>query len=381
MLVNRPPFLRRSYTQWPPFFSVHTQWPLFFHFCISSANFFALHAFWKNYQFCGNSYIKFTNFGLKLHFCTLNDRHLWESTSKNNPFFWVHTKWPPFSTKLYTKCPLLSAPVKNMYVTFIFEYPPTTWGQKWKQSSVVKDPQLVLFYLHGTITDPKKAFCHMHKHWVLFSTLAVFILYDYNCLITTTLLTASTFGRLWNGPFSIIYIEHVLYRYTELKPLHPRQFSTRNPFAKLKTNFDQSCVMRIPTCNRVQRGRGIWSHLDSNEDCLISSVHVVKLIHTQILSVFFSIVLLHAHFHFLRSQASLRWIDIKTLSQEGFRSTIWKSLTSRAFHTHDTGFYWSSENALYKCFIAEWERGVWMENLQLTAQQWKMLRVQVWIQL
>ena len=55
--------------------------------------------------------------------------------------------------------------------------------------------------------------------------------------------------------------------------------------------------------------------------------------------------------------------------------------TSRAFHAHDTGFYWSPENALHEHFIAEQWRWVWMEMLQLIAHGWKNASLWVWIQL
>ena len=58
----------------------------------------------------------------------------------------------------------------------------------------------------------------------------------------------------------------------------------------------------------------------------------------------------------------------QTLFQERCRSMSWKKFN---FDAHDTGFNWSSENALHECFIAEQWHEVWMEMLQLTAQCWK----------
>ena len=50
----------------------------------------------------------------------------------------------------------------------------------------------------------------------------------------------------------------------------------------------------------------------------------------------------------------------------------WKKFsTSRAFHTHDTGFYCWSEKALHEHFIVVRWHGVWMEMLQLVIQHWK----------
>ena len=63
--------------------------------------------------------------------------------------------------------------------------------------------------------------------------------------------------------------------------------------------------------------------------------------------------------------------------------TTWveKSWTSRAIHARDTGFYWSSENALHERFITSSGIGVWMKMLQVIAKRWKNVSVQVWIQL
>ena len=51
--------------------------------------------------------------------------------------------------------------------------------------------------------------------------------------------------------------------------------------------------------------------------------------------------------------------------------TTWveKSSTSRAIHARDTGFYWSSENALHERFIASSGVGVWMKMLQFIAKR------------
>ena len=48
-----------------------------------------------------------------------------------------------------------------------------------------------------------------------------------------------------------------------------------------------------------------------------------------------------------------------------------KTSTSRAIHARDTGFYWSSENALHERFIASRGVGVWMKTLQLIAKRLK----------
>ena len=58
-----------------------------------------------------------------------------------------------------------------------------------------------------------------------------------------------------------------------------------------------------------------------------------------------------------------------------------KTSTPRAIHARDTGFYWSSENALHDRFIASSGVGVWMKTLQLIAKRSKNASVRVWIQL
>ena len=94
---------------------------LYQNFHKNDANFRAL-GFWEIYQFWDNFNIKFANFGLKLNFCTLNDPHFWESTSKKIPLFGAHTIDPLFSTKSYTECPYFRSPVG----TFISECLPGT---------------------------------------------------------------------------------------------------------------------------------------------------------------------------------------------------------------------------------------------------------------
>ena len=56
----------------------------------------------------------------------------------------------------------------------------------------------------------------------------------------------------------------------------------------------------------------------------------------------------------------------RSISKRYLKSDIatWveKSSTSRAIHARDTGFYWSSENALHERFIASSGVGVWMKH-------------------
>ena len=66
------------------------------------------------------------------------------------------------------------------------------------------------------------------------------------------------------------------------------------------------------------------------------------------------------------------------------------SSTSRAVHARDTGFYWSSENALHERFIASSGVGVWIKRYsssqsdkknKQTNKQTKNACIRVWIQL
>ena len=122
---NDPLFFFSLHPMTPLFSSVHTHWPLFplkYQILHTNCKFLhALHAFREIYKFC-------CNFGLKLHFCTLND--FGESTSKKKKkkkktFFFEPTPNDPlFSTKSYTECPVLSFSGRYLYVTIIFECPP-----------------------------------------------------------------------------------------------------------------------------------------------------------------------------------------------------------------------------------------------------------------
>ena len=115
----------------PPFsFSPHpvtpfSFFPLSYQILHTNSKFLhALHAFWEIYKFCGNFNIKLSNFDLKLHFCTLNDPHFCESTSKRSHFLEPTPNDPFFSTKPYTECRLLLLSGRHLSITFIFEWPP-----------------------------------------------------------------------------------------------------------------------------------------------------------------------------------------------------------------------------------------------------------------
>ena len=78
-----------------------------------------------------------------------------------------------------------------------------------------------------------------------------------------------------------------------------------------------------------------------------------------------------------RMRISVFWgqehLSDRLISKRYLKSDIvtWveKSSTSRAIHARDTGFYWSSENALHEHFIASSGVGVWMKMLQLIAKR------------
>ena len=77
-----------------------------------------------------------------------------------------------------------------------------------------------------------------------------------------------------------------------------------------------------------------WKRVD-----FVGVVFFLSRIHTRTQSVFYRFFT--CAFPFLRSWASIQWSHIKTLSQERSRSMSRKQKsTSRAFHAHDTWFYW-----------------------------------------
>ena len=90
--------------------------------------------------------IKFANFGLKLHFCILNDPHFGSPHQKDPIFFEPTLNDPPFPTKSYTQCPLLSFSGRHMYVPFICKYPPGTCPLKCSHITVL------LFRVFGFIS-------------------------------------------------------------------------------------------------------------------------------------------------------------------------------------------------------------------------------------
>ena len=106
-----PHFLRQSYTQWPPFFfSPHPMTPFFpLLYQSSHVQITNFHAYFRNLQILLYYNINFANFGLKLHFCTLNDPHFGGPHQKNPFFFffffWAHTEWPPFFNEILHRMP------------------------------------------------------------------------------------------------------------------------------------------------------------------------------------------------------------------------------------------------------------------------------------
>ena len=110
-LLTDPPLFYTDLTpNDPPFFlSPHPMTPFFplsYQFLHTNCKCLcASRAFWEIYKFCSNFNIRFAKFGLKLHFCTLNDPQFWESTSKRSHFFGAHTEWSPFFNKILHPMP------------------------------------------------------------------------------------------------------------------------------------------------------------------------------------------------------------------------------------------------------------------------------------
>ena len=72
-------------------------YPLLYQILHENSKFFARFAcILRNLTILRQFYIKFANFAFKLHFCTLNDPHFWESTPKEPHFFVPTPNDPPF---------------------------------------------------------------------------------------------------------------------------------------------------------------------------------------------------------------------------------------------------------------------------------------------
>ena len=77
----------------------------------------------------------------------------------------------------------------------------------------------------------------------------------------------------------------------------------------------------------------------------------------------FFIALSHVHFRFwCHERLSDRSIS-KCYTKSNTSPWVEKSSTSQAFHTHNTWFYWSSENALHERLPLSMGVWVWMERV------------------
>ena len=111
--VNRPPFLRWSHIQGPPFFlSPHPMTPFFplsyqiLHTNCKCSR--ALRAFWEIYKLCRNFNINLLILARNCIFAHLMTPIFWSPHQKRSHFFWSpHGMTPFFSTKSYSECPLL----------------------------------------------------------------------------------------------------------------------------------------------------------------------------------------------------------------------------------------------------------------------------------
>ena len=111
-----------------------------------------------------------------------------------------------------------------------------------------------------------------------------------------------------------------------------------------------------------------------------SCIHGIKLNSYWNASVFLSLCRMRISVFWGRERLTDRSISKRYLKSD-IATWVEKSLTSRVIHACDTGFYWSSENALHERFIASSGVGVWMKTLQLIAKRLKNASVLVWIQL
>ena len=132
--VTRPHFYANLTANNPMFSSVHTQWPpypLLYQILHTNCQFSCtLHAFWEILQFGSNFSVKFVNFGLKLHFCTLNDSLFGEFTPKRPHIFGAHTNWPLFQRHLTLNAPYFCSPVGTCTLGH-FHIQVLGWGEKY----------------------------------------------------------------------------------------------------------------------------------------------------------------------------------------------------------------------------------------------------------
>ena len=112
-------------------FSPHPMTPFFpflYHILHKIANFCALRAHFEEFSDFV-AILTFANFALKLHFCTLNDPHFWESTPKKPPFFWCpHRMTPFFRRNLTPNAPYFRSPVGTYTpLSYLSAPPPGIW--------------------------------------------------------------------------------------------------------------------------------------------------------------------------------------------------------------------------------------------------------------
>ena len=138
----------------PLFPSVHAQWPPFFPTFVSNFT-YKLQIFTRFACILKNFNIKFANFGRKLHFCTVNDPHFRESTSKKDPIFLKPTQNDPFfQQNLTPNAPYFHSPVGTcMSLSYSSAPPPlesthtTANSTKWGYISENIDLNTVLYFV------------------------------------------------------------------------------------------------------------------------------------------------------------------------------------------------------------------------------------------
>ena len=143
-----PLFLRRSYTQWHPFFIQSTPndpfFPLLYHILHENCKFFARFArILRNLTILCQFQQKICKFCLEIAFLHTEWPPFLMSPHQKSPHFFLVPKPndPLFSTKSYTERPLFSFSSRHLYVTFIFECPPGTMSRPmWKFPSLSRLP-------------------------------------------------------------------------------------------------------------------------------------------------------------------------------------------------------------------------------------------------
>ena len=128
--------------------------------------------------------------------------------------------------------------------------------------------------------------------------------------------------------------------------------------------FVLACISNSSICMQVNTkpqvyDRTCWSQ--KSYSLVEGNQTIVKLNSYSNASVFLSLCRMRISVFWGQERLTDRSISKRYLKSD-IATRVEKSSTSRAIDALDTGFYWSSENALHERFIASSGDGVWMNN-------------------